>query len=353
MKNISVLDINVDAIKNNIKVIKSKLKYNQKFCFVAKANAYGFGAKIVCKKVESLVDYFAVSNVDEFYDLITIVSKPILVLSPQYEGIENLIKNGAELVVSNYENLDKILDASKKVSCFCKVHLAVNTGMNRFGFKRIIDIINVINILRKTQNIVICGVFSHYYYANNEIIAENQKARLGVIYEKVKPLLPENCLFHLCATDGVQSQNCFDMVRVGMGCYTDKIYKTVTLKSKLIDIQSVEENECVGYGANFVAKQKMKVGIVAIGYGDGIMRNIVKNGYVLINKNKAKMIAICMDCLIVDITEIDAKIYDDVVLIGCDGDKQIFICDIATWCDTIEYEIILRLTSRVERKYIG
>ena len=353
MIKISVLEININAIKNNIKVIKLKLKTNQKFCLVAKANAYGFGAKIICKNVESLVDCFAVSSADEFYDIITITSKPIMVLSPLYEDLEKLIEMGAELVVSNYESLDKILHVSKKVSAICKVHLAVNTGMNRFGFKRIIDIINVINILRKTQNIVVLGVFSHYYYANNEVIAENQKARLGVIYEKVKLLLPENCLFHLCATDGVQSQNCFDMVRVGMGCYTDKIYKTVTLKSKLIEIQSVEENECVGYGANYIANYKMKVGIVAIGYGDGLMRSIVKNGYVLINKNKAKILAICMDCLIVDITEIDAKIYDDVVLIGRDGDKQIFICDIAAWCDTIEYEIILRITNRVERKYIG
>ena len=320
---------------------------------VAKANAYGFGAKIICKNVENLVDYFAVSNANEFYDLITITSRPIIILSPVYEGLERLIEMGAELVVANYESLDKIIEVTRKVNKVCKVHLAINTGMNRFGFKRILDIENAINILRKTQNIVILGVFSHYYVANNEIFAKNQKVRLGVVYEKIKPYLIKNCIVHLCATDGVYFQNCFDMARVGMGCYTDKIYQTISLKSKLIDIQNVEPNEAVGYGANFVANKKMKVGIVAIGYGDGLMRNIVKNGYVLINKSKAKMIAICMDCLIVDITEIDVKIYDDVTLIGKSGNERIFICDIAHWCDTIEYEIILRITNRVERKYIG
>lgn len=351
MIKISVLEINESAIKNNIKVIKSKLNKGQKFCMVAKANAYGFGVKNISKLCEDLVDYFAVSSAKEYYEIITIINKPVLILEPVYEGLVGLIESGAELTISNYESLDKLIFAARKTDKICKVHIAINSGMNRFGFKRIIDIKNVIRILQKTQNIVICGVFSHYFMANDKYFAEKQFLFFNSVKECVSENLP-NCTFHLCASSGVVCKNCYDMVRVGMGCYTDEIFPTITLKSKLIDIQNLEAGECAGYSAIFVAKQKTKVGIVAIGYGDGVLRNILGKGYVLINKNYAKIIAVCMDCLLVDITEIHAKIYDDVVLIGRDGDKQIFICDVASWCDTIDYEILVRLSDRIERKYI-
>lgn len=352
MIKISVLEINLNAIKNNINVIKTKLNRKQKLCMVIKANAYGFGGKTVSKFCNGLVDYFAVSCAREYYEIITNITKPVLILEPVYEGIESLIESGAELTISNYESLDKVLLAASKSDKYCKVHIAINSGMNRFGFKRIIDILNVVNILQKTQNIVICGVFSHYFMANDKYFAEKQSLFFKNIKEKIDGILP-NCLFHICATDGVVFNNCFDMVRVGIGCYTDKLFQTITLKSKLVDIQILEKGECAGYSAIFVAKRKTKLGVVCIGYGDGIMRNIVQKGYVLINKCCAKIVAVCMDCLLVDITEISAKIYDDVIIIGRDGDKQIFICDVASWCDTIEYEIIVRIADRVERKYIG
>lgn len=352
MIKISVLEVNIEAIKSNIKVIKTKLKPNQKFCMVIKANAYGFGSKLIAEKCEDLVDCFAVSSAYEYYEIITNLRKSVIVLEPVYDDVENLIESGAELTVSNYESLDKILMAVRKTNKICKVHIAVNTGMNRFGFKRIIDILNIVNILQKTQNIVICGVFSHYLMANNDFFAEKQKVLFESIAEKIKEKLP-NCLFHIAATDGVFCNNCFDMVRVGMGCYTDKFYPTITLKSKLVDIQILEVGETAGYSAVFTAKRKTKLGVVAIGYGDGLFRNIVNKGYVLINKNKAKIVAMCMDCLLIDITDIIAKIYDDVVLIGRDGKEQIFICDVASWCGTIDYEIIVRIADRVERKIIG
>ncbi len=349
---ISVLEIDLNAIKNNIKVIKSKLNKTQKFCMVVKANAYGLGAKKISNYFSDFVDYFAVSSPNEYYEIITNINKPIIVLDPVYEGLESLIERGAELTVSNYESLDKILIASKKINKICKVHIAINTGMNRFGFKRIVDILNIVNILQKTQNIVIYGVFSHYFMSNDKYFAEKQTSKFKDIKDKIDGFLP-GCLFHICATDGVIYNNCFDMARVGIGCYLDATFQTLTLKSKLIDIQILEPGECAGYSAIFVAKKKTKIGIIGIGYGDGIFRNIVKKGYVLINRNRAKIVAICMDCLLVDITEINAKIYDDVVLIGRDGNKQIFICDVASWCGTIEYEVIVRIADRVERKYIG
>ena len=103
---------------------------------------------------------------------------------------------------------------------------------------------------------------------------------------------------------------------------------------------------------NIEATQKTKLAAVQIGYADGLFRNIYKNGYVLINDCYAKIVAVCMDSMMVDVTGIKCKIGDQAVLIGKSKTKQIFICDVAGWCDTIGYEIIAKLSSRIKRKYL-
>ena len=120
-----------------------------------------------------------------------------------------------------------------------------------------------------------------------------------------------------------------------------------------LQILFLKKGEISGYSACFVAKNdNTKIAVVGIGYGDGIFRNIQNKGYVLINNSFAKIVAVCMDCLIVDVTNISAKVGDTVTLIGRNGDKQIFVCDVASWCDTISYEIMVRLSGRIKRKYI-
>ncbi len=161
-----------------------------------------------------------------------------------------------------------------------------------------------------------------------------------------------NVIYHLASSDGVLFKNGFDMVRAGMMLYTDKNFETISLKSRVLDIQNLNAFESAGYSAIFRAEKKTKIAVVGIGYGDGVFRNITSKGYVLINGNFAKIVAVCMDSILVDVTNLDVQIYDEVVLIGKSKDKQIFICDMASWCDTIDYEIIVRLSQRVERKYI-
>ena len=347
----SVLEISLSAIYNNIANVRKLLKYNQKLCFVCKSNAYGYGAKKMCKLLNDKVDYFAVSSVKEFYEIITIITKPVIILDPVYFGIESLIKRGAELTISNFETLEKVECLAEKCGVKAMVHIAINTGMNRFGFKDFADIKKVVNKLKKSQNIIICGVFSHYFEANNDYFAKNQKE----LFLKSKYLFDKNfnnLIYHISASEGVKKTDNFDMVRVGMSVYSNELFNTITLKSNVLEIQNLSEHETAGYGAIFTAKKQTKLAIVGIGYGDGLHRNIVNNGYVLINKNKAKIVAVCMDSIMVDVTNISVKLNDEVILIGSDGKNKISICDMASWCDTISYEIIVHLTKRVERKYI-
>ena len=342
----------MNAIINNLADVKKLLKYNQKLCVVAKANCYGLGSKKVCSEVEKFCDYFAVSSVKEFFEIRTVVSKPIVILDPVFHDFKRLIKAGAELSVSTFESLEQLINIAEELDEKIKVHIAVNTGMNRFGFKSKKELFEVINKIKKSQKIIISGVFSHYFDAKNEEFVNFQFKRFMHIKQFLLSEFNLNAIYHLANSDGILYKNGFDMVRAGMVLYTDKNYQTLSLKTRVLDIQFLNPYESAGYSAVFRAKSKTKLAAIGIGYGDGIMRNIAGKGYVLINNKYAKIVAVCMDTILVDVTQIDVHIYDEVILIGKSKDKQIFICDVARWCDTIDYEIIVRLADRIERRYI-
>lgn len=348
----TVAEINIFAIKNNIKYIRKSLSNNQKFCMVIKANAYGFGAEKMCENLSELVDCFAVSSGYEFFKINAKTNKPIIILDPVYTKLKELIEFGAELTISNIKNCYDIINVCKKYNLKARVHIALNTGMNRFGFCDLGEIKKLVLLLEKTQNIIICGVFSHYFNANNKNFAKNQNNKFLTIkkYLEKKLLLKTN--FHIVASSALNFKNKYDIVRIGMLCYLDNRYETITLYSHVLDIKKVKEKDFVGYGETAINACVKRVAVVGIGYGDGLPRNIVKNGYVLINNKYCKILNICMDCLLVDATNSHAKIFDKVIIIGSDKTNRIFICDLAKWCDTIDYDIVIKLTERVERKYI-
>jgi alanine racemase len=264
-----------------------------------------------------------------------------------------LIKADAHLTVSNLKSLDLIDKISAKLGLKANVHLAVNTGMNRFGYGTDNDIKMIAQKIKKSQNINIFGVFSHYFEANNKNFAKKQYDRFDEIKKYLTQEFGNSIIFHIANSDGIIYQNGFDMVRAGMILYSDERFETLTLKSKIIEIQNLESGEFAGYNRTFIAKKNTKLAIVAIGYGDGILRSIAGNGFVLVNEKFSKIVAVCMDSILIDITGQNAKIGDDVVLIGRSGQNKIFICDMARWCDTISYEIITQISKRVKRKYLN
>ena len=156
------------------------MKAEQKFCAVVKADAYGLGARKICAEIDELVDYFAVSSEEEFFEISGIVKKPILLLDPVYENITKLAKAGCEFCVSNLTQMKLLLIlAKKKKEVLFKIHLAFNTGMNRFGFNLKEEVLECFNLFKKTQNVSIIGVFSHFYAGNNKIYTKKQSRRLG------------------------------------------------------------------------------------------------------------------------------------------------------------------------------
>ena len=351
---ISVLEVNVYEMKKNINYIRSELISGQKLCFVVKANCYGFGSKL-CKYFQDEVDYFAVSSGYEFFELRKKVNKPILILDSIYDEklLKKLILKGAELTISNEESLQKILKIEVFINCQIKIHLAINTGMNRFGISSVSKFCEMIERIKKSQNIKIYGVFSHYFDGKCEKTSQKQLKKFIIYSDLIDKISDKKVIKHISATDGIINNNYGDMIRVGFGIYDNSKFETLTLKTKILDFQILKSGECAGYCSVFKSDRYTKIAVIGIGYGDGIPRNIYKKGYCLIKDKFAKIVASCMDSMLVDVTEIDCKINDDVIIIGKSEKNKISVCDIAGWCDTIGYEIIVRLSDRIKRVYLG
>lgn len=347
MIKISILEVDESAIKKNCLRAKQICK-GQKICAVIKANCYGLGADKIIKVIESEVDFFAVSSAAEFFAARKFTDKPILILCPVYENLPRLIECGARLTISNGESLAAVLAAAKLSKKICRVHICLNTGMNRFGIKDKSRFLRTVKLISGEKNIVIEGVFSHFHSAENELLTQAQLTSFGKMLEGFP--LGFQTIFHIAAS-GAMHQNCYDMVRLGIAIFGDKNFCTVRLTSKILDFQDLSAGESAGYGAKFVASQKTRLAVVAIGYADGIFRSIAGKGYVLVHGARARIVAVCMDSLIVDITGISARVNDEVVLIGKSGDERITLGDMAGWCGTIDYEILTSISARVVRKY--
>lgn len=295
------------------------------------------------------------SSKNEFFEIKNITNKPILILDPIYENITKLAAIGGEICVSNMAEFELLkIEAKRNKKVIYKIHIKINTGMNRFGFNSLSDIMQVIEVSQKTQNIFIRGVFSHFYDAKNSESAEKQLLLFSDFKEKLLEKYNLNkTIFHISNSDGLDDFAVFDMVRAGLKIYNDTSHETIKLKSKIIEFQELKIGESAGYSKCFIAKKETSIAVVAIGYADGIMRRIAGRGFVLVNDSFCQILAVCMDSIIVDVTNVECKLYDDVILIGKDNQNQIFICDVATWCDTIPYEIITRIGARVKRRYVA
>lgn len=352
---ISVLEIDLNKIKDNILWIKGRLREGQKFCAVVKADAYGLGAKKICSAIDDIVDYFAVSSGEEFFDIYKVVTKPILILDPIYENITKLAGADAEFCVSNKEQLGLILEQAKQnKNINYKLHLAFNTGMNRFGFNTRKEVINVFNKIKKTQNVSIFSVFSHFYQGNQEIFVKFQSKQFFELKKKLAEKFDiSKVLFHISNTAGFEFQKDFDMVRIGIGMFCFNNEDVFSLKTKICELQSLKPNDTAGYGLGFVAKKKCRVAVCGIGYADGVPRNASGNGFVLVRGKRCKILAVCMDSIIIDVTSVSPKRGDCVTIFGGAGTNQISCCNFASWCDTINYEIMTGINKRVKRKYLG
>ncbi|MDH5412695.1 MAG: alanine racemase [Flavobacteriaceae bacterium] len=358
----TVIEINLAALEHNFNFFKSKLHKKTKFLAVVKASGYGSEASIVAKYLEQLnVDYFAVAYTKEGIVLRNAgIKTPILVLHPQTVNFEALIDHCLEPNLYNARLLNKFLKITQKKRLRdYPIHIKFNTGLNRLGFSEN-EVDFIIERLSKTNNLKVKSIFSHLAASedmNESDFTLRQIQKFKGIANKFKKQIGYEIMLHQLNTSGILNypEAQFDMVRCGIGLYgfgndtdyTKQLMNVTTLKSVISQIHSIKPNESVGYNRAFKSSEATKTATIPIGHADGIYRAFGNGvGYVSIMGKKAPVVGnVCMDMIMVNITYIDCREGDEVIIF----DNQETVVKLANNINTIPYEILTALSHRIKR----
>lgn len=344
--------INLRNIEYNVKLMINKYNDYDYYFGVVKADCYAHdGIEVIKSIINAGCNYLAVATLDEALKIREfILDIPILCLGIVNEKyIYECINNNITVTISNLDYLNRLL---KKNCEGLKAHIKINSGMNRLGINNKEEFNDVVKKIRDSK-IVLEGIYTHIYSPLNEQATYNQ-------YTKFEEITSDICLedikiIHLGATDAtinykkkIYANGC----RLGIGMYglmdtrSCEYRSTFSLCSEVIQINEVE-NETVGYGGEYIAKEKQKIAVVAIGYADGIIRKNTGRD-VFINNKPYKIVGnICMDMMFVKVDD-TIKVGDKVWVI-----KDIeHIYEIAKYLDTISYEVLCSIGKRVPRIYI-
>lgn len=360
----TVLEIDLNALVNNYKFLRSKIRPETKFLAVVKAYAYGSDAVVIAKTLQESVDYFAVAYTNEGEVLRQNgIKKPIIVLHSLPVNFDMMIENHLEPSVYSLKMMKSFIRyvEEKKIQDY-PIHLKLNTGLNRLGFEPE-QIPEIIEILSRTTNVKVASVFSHLAASedmNEKAFTfrqiENFTYNSDILIEKLgyKPLR------HCTNTSGIINypEAHFDMVRCGIGLYgfgnNKEINKHLTpigtLKTVISQIHDIEKGESVGYNRAFVASQNMRSATLPLGHADGIPRSYGNGkGWAVINGKKAPFIGnVCMDMLMVDVTDIDCEEGDEAIIFGKEHTAE----ELSAAIHSIPYELITAISQRIKRVFI-
>lgn len=357
----AILHINLANLTHNYTYLRSQIKPEIKFLAVVKALAYGSDANRIAQHLENLgVDYFGVAYAEEGVALRKCgVTTPILVLHAQPENYKQIIKYNLEPNLYSIRTLTLFNETCLKLGIEkYPVHLKYNSGLNRLGFLNK-DISSIISVL-KEEKIQIASLFSHL--AASEDLTEkeftlSQLEKFQKFQNEFLPFLKTEPLIHHSNTSGVLNypEAHFNMVRCGVGLYGfgndpkfDKHLKPIaSLTATISQIHYLEKGDSLGYNREFKCAKKTKTATITIGHADGIDRIYGnKKGYVIINNKKAYILGIvCMDMLMVDITDIECNEGDTVIIFN----EKYTANKLAEAVGTISYELITGIGPRVKR----
>lgn len=364
--------VDLDAIASNIKNIRAKVDKNSGIIGIIKADAYGHGSVETAKVLlDNGADWLAVAVVDEGLNLRKNgITAPILLLGYTPElRLNDVINNGFIQTVYSYDTAKKLSDAASALGKKAVIHIKIDTGMGRIGYRVNEESADEIVKISKLPNIDVNGMFTHFSTAD-----EADKAYTLEQYNKfvkMNDMLEEKGL-HIPVKHAANSaaimdfdNMMFNMVRPGIilyGAYpSDEVKKenlslspAMSIKTHVSYVKDVNEGDSISYGRKYTAPSKRRIATIPVGYADGFIRAYSKGGKVLVRGEYAPIVGrICMDQFMVDVTDIDGvEVNDEVVLMGKQGDKEITADFIASVLDTINYEVFCTLSKRVPRQYI-
>lgn len=358
------LEINLNNLTHNINYLKTIIPKNTKLMGVVKADAYGHGAIETSQYLESKgLDWLGVANIAEAKILRQFGRKlPILVLGSVFkEQIYVALKYNIELAITSLKSLEDIITESKKVNKQAFVHLKIDSGMGRVGV-RLENLESVLNLLKNTDNIVLKGVFTHF--AESEVENGFTNTQINE-FEKALEIINKygfkNFVIHASNSSGiiVHPRAYFDMVRAGIAMYgiSDPIdinlKPVMSLKSKIINIKEVPSGNTLGYGRKYTTTRDSLIGIIPVGYADGLPRVLSNKQDVLIRGKRFPLVGnISMDQCMVDLTDLNCiEIGEQVTLLGTSGENTIRPEEWASKSYRISYEVLCGFGNRLPRVY--
>lgn len=361
----TVLEINFNHLINNFNHYRSLIKPETKLMVMVKAFGYGSGNYEVSNILQfHRADYLTVAFADEGVELRRAgINLPIMVMSPEINSYDNIIKYHLEPEVFSFRNLELIERtlAVTGVTLPLNVHVKLDTGMHRLGFS-LKELPELIRRLQANPLIHVRSVFSHLATADNPDEDEFTLSQIKVFEQGSQMIVdafPYKVLRHILNTAGITrfTQYQFDMVRLGIGLYgvptckqDEGVLETVvSLKTTINQIKNIPAGDSIGYNRHGRAEHDMRIGIVPIGYADGLSRLLGNgNGKFYVNNQQVSIVGdICMDMCMLDLTHVKAEEGDTVVVF----DAEHSINDIAKACQTIPYEVMTRISQRVKRVY--
>ncbi len=358
----TVMEINLDAVVHNLNFYRSKLKPETKIVCMVKADAYGAGATEIAKTLQyHRCDYLAVAIAEEGVKLRKDgIKLPILVLNAEVNGFETLFEYSLEPEVYNFRILDAYIhEANKRGISDYPIHLKIDTGMHRLGFTEG-DLDKSLPIINQQDGLRIQSVFSHLAASESwkfDDFTTQQISTFKRVAEKIEAGCGYKVMKHILNSAGIERfpEEQMDMVRLGISLYGvsssglegPKIVSS--LYSTILQIKDISQGETVGYGRRGVVERDARIATIRIGYADGVRRQLGNGvGHVMVRGHRVPFVGnICMDQSMIDITGLDVKEGDAVEIFG----QNISVIDVADSIQTIPYEILTSVSSRVKRVY--
>lgn len=358
----TVLEVDLDAVVHNYNFYRSRLKPTTKLVCMVKADAYGAGAVEVAKTLQyHKCDYLAVAVAEEGAILRKSgITVPIIVLNPEVNNFDELVAYCLEPEVYNFRILEAYIKAARRQGLSnYPIHIKIDSGMHRLGFTDE-DLPQLIGLLNEQNSLRVQSAFSHLAASESWAFDDFTTQQIDT-FRKVTSSIEEGLKYpiykHILNSAGIErfADEQFDMARLGISLYgisasgLEGLKNVCSLKTTILQIKHIKEGETVGYGRRGKIEKDSTIATIRIGYADGLNRRLGNGAaYAVVNGQRVPYVGnVCMDLSMIDITGIDAKEGDSVVVFGEDPSPTV----LADLIDTIPYEILTSVSHRVKRVY--
>lgn len=358
----TTLEVNLNALVDNLNYFRSKLRHETKMMCMVKAFAYGSGAVEVARTLQHhRCDYLAVAVADEGAELRREgIRIPIVVMNPEKGSFGMIFDNKLEPEIYSFRLLDAFIASAEKLGLTdYPIHVKIDSGMHRLGFEPQ-DMEQLLARLKGQNQVKVRSVFSHLSGSDDakfDDFTKQQIAAFTACADQLSATFSHHIMRHILNSAGIErfSEYQFDMVRLGIGHYgisslpEVNLKQVCALKTVILQIKTVKAGQTVGYSRKGIVNTDKRIAIIPIGYADGFDRKLGNGvGEVLVNGQRAKVIGnVCMDLAMIDVTNMEAKEGDVVEIFG----DNLTVSEVAGWLKTISYEVLTSVSRRVKRVY--